>query len=266
MKINIDDFLGLYYQGLSDGAVAKNFNVDASAVAYHRRKLGLPTNKHRVCYVNHSYFKTWSSNMAYILGYIATDGCIAPKNRLKIGSVDREILEKISKELNSTHKINAYVYKKYLSYQIQICSNEIYSDLTNLGITPNKSYNIRFPNVPKEYLSHFIRGVFDGDGCVVKATQRSLKQKECISVWISFVSASIQFIESLKFELNSFGLLGGHIYLKKPSPKNKQRVTCYELCFRKYDSIKFYNIIYSDSLIFLQRKKEKFDKILTEVV
>ncbi len=31
-------------------------------------------------------------------------------------------------------------------------------------ITSDKSYNITFPNIPKQYIYHFIRGYLDGDG------------------------------------------------------------------------------------------------------
>lgn len=41
------------------------------------------------------------------------------------------------------------------------------NDLINLhGIMPWKSYDVQFPFVPEEYLHHFIRGYFDGDGYV----------------------------------------------------------------------------------------------------
>jgi|SRR5690625_802150 len=41
-------------------------------------------------------------------------------------------------------------------------------DLARLGITSNKSFTVPFPDVPKQYLSSFVRGVIDGDGWVDK--------------------------------------------------------------------------------------------------
>ena len=39
------------------------------------------------------------------------------------------------------------------------------NDLQTLfHITSDKSYNITFPNIPKQYIYHFIRGYLDGDG------------------------------------------------------------------------------------------------------
>lgn len=34
------------------------------------------------------------------------------------------------------------------------------NDLERLGLHPNKSFDIKFPDVPNEYVSHFIRGIF----------------------------------------------------------------------------------------------------------
>ena len=47
-----------------------------------------------------------------------------------------------------------------------INSKIIKQDFEKLGITPNKSYSVPFPDVPVEYLPAFVRGVIDGDGWV----------------------------------------------------------------------------------------------------
>ena len=50
---------------------------------------------------------------------------------------------------------------------LNINSKTIKDDLMNIhGINPCKSFNIEFPYVPEEYLHHFVRGYFDGDGHV----------------------------------------------------------------------------------------------------
>lgn len=49
---------------------------------------------------------------------------------------------------------------------LTINSKIIKEDLNQLGITPNKSSTVVFPNVPTEYLPAFVRGVIDGDGWV----------------------------------------------------------------------------------------------------
>ncbi len=56
-------------------------------------------------FCNLDYFKSQSSNMAYILGFLVTDGYIPlDKNEVKITSAQKEaeLLEKIKKELEYT--------------------------------------------------------------------------------------------------------------------------------------------------------------------
>ncbi|WP_369293538.1 LAGLIDADG family homing endonuclease [Alkalihalophilus lindianensis] len=61
------------------------------------------------------------------------------------------------------------------------------ADLIHLhGIKPNKFNTVEFPNVPDEYMSHFLRGYFDGDGHV------NYKKYQ-----VSFVCGSELFMNSL---------------------------------------------------------------------
>ena len=40
------------------------------------------------------------------------------------------------------------------------------SDLKALGCVPRKTLNPVVPKVPDKYFHHFLRGLFDGDGCI----------------------------------------------------------------------------------------------------
>ena len=51
-------------------------------------------------------------------------------------------------------------------YQFNISNEKIYDDVVSLGLTPNKSLTMQFPNMPNEFIRHFIRGCWDGDGSV----------------------------------------------------------------------------------------------------
>lgn len=60
---------------------------------------------------NEQYFLTESENMAWILGFLASDGTVSSsRNQIKIGlqNQDKEILEKIRKEINIENKIIEY--------------------------------------------------------------------------------------------------------------------------------------------------------------
>src|SRR5690625_4934458 len=75
------------------------------------------------------------------------------------------------------------------------CSKTLKQDLMTLhGILPNKARTIEFPSVPKQYMSHFIRAYFDGDGYV--------KYEKC---FMSIVGGSKSFMKSLRDEIENNG-------------------------------------------------------------
>ena len=65
--------------------------------------------------------------------------------------------------MNSKHKI--YLRRKdndkwKAIHYLEIGSKEIYQDLLNLGFMPKKENRLKLPDIPEEYLNHFIRGIF----------------------------------------------------------------------------------------------------------
>lgn len=162
--------------------------------------------------INDNFFSSWSNEMAYVLGIIVTDGSINPGRkrdpsqkttttspRLSISQKEPELLNKVSKLMNCDMKLR---HKKQRGiageiYLFDICSEKIYDDLINFGLSPNKSKTIDFPNMPKEFVRHFIRGCWDGDGSVF-SVQSHLEA--------SYTSGSIKFIERLVQELNKVGI------------------------------------------------------------
>lgn len=142
-----------------------------TAIWARGERLGLRQNRnHSRLDVNENYFKKWSPNMTYILGYILADGCIGEgtykgySDALKFGvqKRDNDILEKIKKELSSEHKISLCKTANYLT----ITNQTIVNDLKKLGITYRKSLRENIPDIPKKYIKDFIRGIIDGDGSI----------------------------------------------------------------------------------------------------
>lgn len=206
--------------------------------------------------------------MAYVLGYFAADGSMLESNRgthyVEFASADRILLEHVQKAVGSNHKINERTedarnkpeWKP--AYRIQIGSKEWFSDLTNLGFTQNKSLTLKFPDVPQEYLGHFTRGYFDGDGCAYfKSHFAKDRNKERWIFHTLFTSGSRSFLEELWFRARSFGILGGHISAKGKSG--------YDLVFSWRDSLALYRLMYHTteaSDLFLPRKREKIEEAI----
>lgn len=195
---------------------------------------------------NKDYFKIVDNReKSYILGLMYADGNnFISKERCKISLVlhknDKYLLEEINKIIGSNRPLQ-------ISYNTSILhiSGKDYSDqLSELGCTPRKSLTLKFPNikqVPEEFLPDFIRGYFDGDGCVGLSNDR---------LRVTIIGTK-EFLHTL-----SLLLIKNNIYSKIYKQKS-QNVFSLKI-IRKDSVISFKNLIYDNCSIKLERKYEKF--------
>ncbi|PEE06778.1 LAGLIDADG family homing endonuclease [Bacillus pseudomycoides] len=239
-----DEMIKLYLKGESTSNIAKLANVSPRYVRMvltdnnvEKRARGSWKRKYNL---NEDYFKRWSNTMAYILGFFIADGVITKDNQtVSISQKESAILEDIKIKLNSNQLL--YKNKNTGVYMLNLNSKIMKNDLINLhGIMPCKSYDVQFPFVPKEYLHHFIRGYFDGDGYVNYPTYT-----------VSFVGGSHSFMNSLNEVLHEQNF--------KPNLVNKK--SHYRVILSGRRTIKlFSNWIYKDKEIFLQRENISIKK------
>ncbi len=201
--------------------------------------------------------------MAYVLGFFAADGNMIRNNRgahfIAFYNTDRHILLAIRLALGSNHKISALkrTPRHKQGYQIQIGSKGLFYDLIALGLTPAKSNTLKLPSIPGRFVKDFIRGYFDGDGCVyfrhLKFADR--KRKRWILMTL-FTCGSRIFLEELHALLKKYGISGGSI-------RNKQRGFDLSLSFR--DSLALYKLMYHTATatgLYLPRKYRIFRKAI----
>jgi hypothetical protein len=170
-----------------------------------------PRGGHNRYEINENFFKAWSSDMAYVLGYICADGCLIDARKssrtqyIGISSNDQSILFKINHVLGCNKPIysrperfvkfpSGKKYKCSPSYKLRIGNKIMFNDVIKLGVTPNKSLSLKILNVPTRYFSHFLRGYFDGDGCLTL-----IKQPHCLAnrSYLVFTSGSQHFLSEL---------------------------------------------------------------------
>lgn len=200
-----------------------------------------PTNA-RKWHINENYFKTWSHNMAYVLGFWYANGCIYNGKLFDITQhiKDKYILKKIAKELEYEGPIIDYSDRQ--AARINFSCVVIYNDLIALGATENQNMTLTFPNIPDEYLHDFIRGYFDGNGSIWE-----IKGKRINS---AFTCGSEKFLKQLHTILKDKAGVEGGSYDK----------SSYSLRFGKKDTNKIGNFIYKDNPeLFLLRKRKKFN-------
>ncbi|MCL5783944.1 MAG: hypothetical protein M1142_01125 [Patescibacteria group bacterium] len=160
--------------------------------------------------INQVFFKRWSPSMAYILGFIFADGAIEDVQKssrtcyVQFTSKDLSLLENIKTVLQSTHKIstrlprintftNGRQYRCSQVFNLRVGNKHMYNDLLKLGVTPRKSLTAAFPKIPASHLSFFLRGYFDGDGCLYLRKGKYPR--------VTFVSGSEQFLSKLSANL-----------------------------------------------------------------
>ncbi len=203
--------------------------------------------------------------MAYVLGFWFADGSVeySPQIRgryIRAGSTDREVVDYIKEVLQSKHKITVTPRPgRKTFYLLKIGSSQMFWDLDQHGVVERKSNIIVFPKVPKEFIYDFIRGYFDGDGCVSIEKSKSGYSKRMITV---FTSGSKQFLIQLQ---NILATEAGLSLTKIALVRNKKLSTAYQLRYSTRDSLRLFYIMYpEDRLHFcLLRKYSIFINYLT---
>ncbi|MFA6974139.1 MAG: LAGLIDADG family homing endonuclease [Parcubacteria group bacterium] len=207
---------------------------------------------------NENFFKKWSPEMAYVLGFFAADGCMIKNNRgahfIEFHITDRDIVVKIRKLLDSENKIaiRNRNTKWKIGYRLQIGSKIMFEDLLSLGMTPRKSNTLKFPKVPKKYFNHFARGYFDGDGNVYANEYRRKGRKKLSKTLLSgFTCGSEIFLKKMHREIKRLTkIIGGTLFVSRG---------CWHLYYSVNDSCKLYGFMYNNAGdLFLNRKKKVF--------
>lgn len=205
--------------------------------------------------VNEDFFKTWTEEMAYTLGYIYADGSLedSPKIRgkyLRISSAEKNNLLKIKKWMQSGHVIvERNRENENILYLLKMGSHVLYKDLEKFGLCPNKSLTMKFPSIPEKFLCHFVRGYFDGDGCVRVCMKKGKIQPLIISKLCTvFTSGSKEFLEELALKIKE------HTETNLLKVYNGHRA--FMLSYTTADSVKIFNFMYGKMTkpIYLERK------------
>lgn len=255
------DVIKLKNDGYKNSYIRNKYGISQSCLQKVIRRCGrehLIPNK--IYNVNQDYFdKIDNQDKAYWLGFLYADGYVRLKNgksghlKIRLKNTDIEHLKLFNDCIKSSYPIKNDIISKVvvdgkdhtsLCCELHIYNTKLVKDLFKWGCVNKKSMIIEFPTfLDNELIRHFIRGYFDGDGCVYKNR-------------IGFVSGSINFMTSLKSFLdlnflkndNSSSFKEGKYYILEYST---------DLFF-----INFYNYIYRKSTIFLKRKKLKFDNVI----
>lgn len=139
---------------------------------------GMHSNKR----VRQNFFENIETEVqAYLLGFYAADGNINEKRktfRIHLQKSDAELVYLYKDLISPDSRLftiqerlvkgrDGMLVTAHESIGVDINSSKICNDLVNLGFGYNKTYcDLKLPAINKDLLRHFIRGYFDGDGCI----------------------------------------------------------------------------------------------------
>jgi intein-encoded DNA endonuclease-like protein len=232
--------------------MGKREKVDRRTLAKYFKELGIEivNKQNRSKFNEHVFDQIDSEEKAYWLGFIFADGYISSSPlrenvksiyqfELSLGLKDKEHLEKFR---------NFMEYEKPLLIDTCRCrftlaNKHLWTTLNSYGCTPNKSLTLTFPNIPEYLIKHFIRGYFDGDGCITRYVH-----KTCVSPHIELLGTK-QMLEQILIHSNTSA--------KYKHDKRHSEET-WSLEWSKQEGIDFINYLYQNCSIYLNRKYELY--------
>jgi len=250
--------------------IAKELGVTQYAISARMKEYEMKTfpkhlkmvnlNKQKAKKVDLNVFNEMNKNVAWLLGWIVSDGSISSRClTFHISEKDEEILHKFKKLLKYEGKIYHYNSKLngkiYKVVTLKINDKKLISKLKEFGIKPkNKTiYPVIINKENEEINKNFIRGIFEGDGSIIK------KKDGGIIFEIVGTRELLQFIQTKliaylnlnKTKLTKNKKLNNHYLLRYGGKKTPLRILSW--LYQNYGNLK------------LKRKYEKFLEIKNEV-
>lgn len=244
--------------------LSKKFGVNKSSIRRMLIKNNIEIKNHSLSRqkynINESYFDIIDTeDKAYFLGLLYADGYNYEKENsvsINLQENDVDILNKFKSFINSDRPLflkKSKIKTRKNQYLLSINNKNISIQLKRLGCFQKKSLTLEFPKeeqVPYHLMRHFIRGYFDGDGCI-----RYIKEKE-FRIRTTIVSSE-NFLKTLKQKIKDILNIELNI-IKDKRTKNSTRILYTK---NNIDSYIFLNWIYKDSIVYLDRKYNLYKDI-----
>ena len=218
-----------------------------------------PSDFVKIYNVDEEYFSDIDTdNKAYILGFFYADGYVGLNNYnvcISLQEEDVEILEKINDEFCCDKPLKylppptKYPHRKP-QYSLSINNKRFYDNIVKQGVVPRKSYMATFPHqIDKRLYKSFIRGVYDGDGCLYHYEKGNTN-----TITITGTSELMNAIGDIIEECLG---IKKRIHVAQNSVVNDKNTRV--LMFGGNKQVKrFLDWLYEDSALYLKRKYDKY--------
>ena len=229
--------------------------------------------KHRF---NTEYFDNIDSeNKAYFLGLLYADGNNITHNTteglsISLKEEDGYILESLKEQIKSDYPL---IKRKSGDIMFYVYSHGFKKKLDSVGVFQRKTFKLDFPYFLSDNLiKHFIRGYFDGDGCIWNGKRKKMVVKDNKSKF----GTRERIVHNAKFTFTGYTVfiqqLQQYLHqqinlpINKLNYRHKNNLNCATIEYSGRGNIgKLYKYMYEKSNIFMKRKKLKFEEILEKL-
>lgn len=245
-----DKILELYNQGKNGNEITEILKLPIGYVYKIIKKEGITrtmSEAKRIYTIDENVFDNIDSEeKAYWLGFLFADGYNHEERgtiTLTLQNLDMDTLEKFRQFLKTDKPIGR---NNDMSSKVVIESKHMSKCLSDLGVVQRKTHVLTFPDLREDLINHFIRGYFDGDGCITYGKELS---RDCS---VSLVSTK-QFLEKVEEKVPI-----KFYWSKRHKDRDNDIRTIMTSGTPKI--IKIYHYLYNNSNIHMDRKKNKFLK------
>jgi hypothetical protein len=253
------EMVALYTSGMSVKDCAQKFNVHRWTVHRWLNDAGVSIrpmkDEKRIYHCDELAFNRSTSESLYWFGFLLADGCIYQRNgssaNLSVALSEKDAchLEKLKQFLKADQPLKYQTRTK--SVRLDIRSDILCQSLITRGCTPAKSLTLIYPQSGYFYRRHFIRGYFDGDGCI------HVNEANCGFPSVSFVGTHAFLTSLQEILVTEAGMCENAIQNHPTSPAK------YLVYGGRGNAFKLYTYLYSEGGSFLERKKATFEYALS---
>lgn len=217
--------------------------------------------------LNENYFdKMDSDDKFYLLGYLMADGYNSETRgvvEVSCSEKDKSFLETLNCLIGSSKPLRFVKCKEDTSYRMSLCSRRLSDKLANLGCVQAKTFKLVFPTyLNDETIHHFIRGYFDGDGCISYSFAKRDNFFGNSFLSVITITSTEEFCLHIKSYIKSKLNINSSILCRHLGNNNNNRTLQIS---GNNQVIKFAEWIYVNSTLFLKRKYDKLSYIKEEI-
>ena len=247
-----DDVVYLYQKcNYSANKIGEKYKCQGSTILYKLKEWNIPRHErpNKKYELNAHYFDLIDNeHKAYWYGFLFADGHVNTYGiNMALQKRDKYILDLFLKDLETNIPISV---NKDNNPCVYIGCKIMSKALIDKGFNHQKSYSADIKqiasSVPENLIHHFIRGMFDGDGCIGIYNYDYLKIPQCHFGYTGLLN-TCEYVGEMLDIRTKIQKESKHAYTIKTRDKNK-------IC-------EIFKYLYSNATIYINRKYDKFKSI-----